>query len=61
VSTVSSLGTKVVWLNPPPNTLPVGYFKTGEDQCGFYELVLCEEEEDLAQVFSSLLISFRLV
>ena len=49
VSTFSSLGTKVVWLDPPPMTLPVAYFKTGEDQCGFYELILSEEEEDLAQ------------
>ena len=45
ISTVSSLGTKVVWLDPPPNTLPIDYFRTGDDNCGFYELLLCEDED----------------
>jgi len=48
----SVMGTKVEWLDPPPNSLPSTFFapKEGDEQCGFFELMLLEEEDTGTQI-----------
>jgi hypothetical protein len=46
------MGTKVKSLDPPQNSLPFTFFTPKEDdeQCGFFELMLLEEEDTGTQI-----------